>query len=79
VGCGRRRNDVQSRRAFLLDGVALPERTMIVPVLSAGLDGLAVTYHAPPGVSWRIENVHQARRSVKCRSSSPQDRGDIVR
>lgn len=47
-------------QAFLLEGLPLPERTLIAPLRVAGIDVQVATYHAPPGVSWFEEKPRQA-------------------
>jgi len=50
----------QPTQAFLLEGLPLPERTLIAQLRLAGLDLQVATYHAPPGVSWFEKKPAQA-------------------
>jgi hypothetical protein len=47
-------------KTFSLEGVDLPERTLVAHVKIAGQVLTAVSYHAPPGVSWKIVKPRQA-------------------
>jgi endonuclease/exonuclease/phosphatase family metal-dependent hydrolase len=48
------------RRSWTLDGIPLPERTLAVSVQVDGTELTAVSYHAPPGVTWGIIKPRQA-------------------
>jgi hypothetical protein len=47
-------------RAWLPADVPLPERTLLAEITVEGLGLTAVSYHAPPGVSWGIDKPRQA-------------------
>jgi len=47
-------------RAWLPVDVPLPERTLLAEITVGGLGLTAVSYHAPPGVSWGIDKPRQA-------------------
>jgi hypothetical protein len=47
-------------RAWLPRDVPLPERILLAEITLEGLGLTAVTYHAPPGVSWGIAKPRQA-------------------
>jgi hypothetical protein len=51
--------------AFQLDGIRLPERTLIVSVQIADSLAQPVSYHAPPGVNFGIDKPRQAVRCAK--------------
>jgi hypothetical protein len=64
---GRRRgvaiagHGVAPRRAWLLDGIRLSERTLFIETQTAdGTPFIAASYHAPPGVTWGIVKPQQA-------------------
>jgi endonuclease/exonuclease/phosphatase family metal-dependent hydrolase len=48
------------RRSWILDSVPLPERTLAVAIQARGTELTAVSYHAPPGVTWGITKPRQA-------------------
>jgi hypothetical protein len=48
------------RRAWLPKDVPLPERILLAEIAVDGLGLIAVSYHAPPGVSWGIAKARQA-------------------
>lgn len=50
----------QPTKCFSLDTVPLPERTLVATVPIRGRTITVASYHAPPGVSWKILKVHQA-------------------
>jgi hypothetical protein len=45
---------------FSLDGIELPERTLVAEVMIAGQLLTVMSYHAPPGRSWGIVKPRQA-------------------
>jgi hypothetical protein len=47
-------------RAWLPAGVPLPERALLIETTVEGLGLTAASYHAPPGVSWKIDKARQA-------------------
>jgi exonuclease III len=47
-------------RSWLLDGIRLPERVLFIETQTEGTPFIAVSYHAPPGVSWGIVKPQQA-------------------
>jgi endonuclease/exonuclease/phosphatase (EEP) superfamily protein YafD len=48
-------------RSWLLDGIRLPERTLFIETQTMdGTPFTAVSYHAPPGVTWGIVKPRQA-------------------
>ena len=49
-----------SQRAWSPADVPMPERILLVQTSIEGLDLTAVSYHAPPGVSWGIIKPRQA-------------------
>lgn len=58
------------RPSWILDGVRLPERTLAVAI-DGETELTAVSYHAPPGVTWGIDKPRQAvalaQRLALCR------------
>ena len=48
------------QRAWIPADVPLPERILLVETAVEGLSLTAVSYHAPPGVSWGIVKPRQA-------------------
>jgi endonuclease/exonuclease/phosphatase (EEP) superfamily protein YafD len=49
------------RRKWLLNGIRLPERVLFVETQTAeGTPFIAASYHAPPGVTWKIVKPRQA-------------------
>jgi hypothetical protein len=48
------------RRAWLPAGVLLPERILLTELFADGITLTAVSYHAPPGVSWGLVKPRQA-------------------
>jgi endonuclease/exonuclease/phosphatase family metal-dependent hydrolase len=48
------------RRAWVPEDVPLPERILLAETTIDGHELLAVSYHAPPGVSWGITKPRQA-------------------
>ena len=48
------------RRAWFPAGVPLPERILLIETTVEGLGLTAVSYHAPPGVNWKIVKARQA-------------------
>ena len=49
------------RRSWLLDGIRLSERVLFIETQTAdGTPFIAVSYHAPPGVTWGIVKPQQA-------------------
>jgi endonuclease/exonuclease/phosphatase family metal-dependent hydrolase len=48
------------RRSGLLDKTCLPERILFAATQTAGTPFLAASYHAPPGVNWKIVKPRQA-------------------
>jgi endonuclease/exonuclease/phosphatase (EEP) superfamily protein YafD len=47
-------------RSWLLDEIWLPERILLIETQTEGTPFVAVSYHAPPGVSWGIVKPRQA-------------------
>jgi endonuclease/exonuclease/phosphatase (EEP) superfamily protein YafD len=47
-------------RSRLFDGIWLPERILLIETHKEGTPFIAVSYHAPPGVSWGIVKPRQA-------------------
>src|SRR5215831_17461930 len=47
-------------RSWLLNEIRLPERVLLVEIETEGMPVIAVSYHAPPGVSWKIIKPQQA-------------------
>lgn len=47
-------------RSWLLDEIGLPERILLIETQTEGTPFIAVSYHAPPGVSWGIVKPRQA-------------------
>ncbi len=47
-------------RSWLLDEIRLPERILLIETQTEGTPFIAVSYHAPPGVSWGITKPRQA-------------------
>jgi hypothetical protein len=47
-------------RSWLLDGIRLSERILFIETQTDGTPFIAVSYHAPPGVSWGIVKPQQA-------------------
>lgn len=48
-------------RSWLLDEIQLPERILIIETQTPeGTPFIAVSYHAPPGVSWKLVKPRQA-------------------
>ena len=47
-------------RSWLLDKIRLPERILLIETQTEGTPFVAVSYHAPPGVSWGIVKPQQA-------------------
>ena len=48
------------RRAWLPADVPLPERILLIETTAEGLGLTAASYHAPPGVNWKIAKARQA-------------------
>ncbi len=47
-------------RSWLLDGIPLSERVLLVETQTKGAPFIAASYHAPPGVTWGIIKPRQA-------------------
>jgi hypothetical protein len=47
-------------RSWLLDEIRLPERILLIETEIDGTRLIAVSYHAPPGVSWKLVKPRQA-------------------
>jgi hypothetical protein len=47
-------------RSWLLDGILLAERILIIATQTEGTPFIAVSYHAPPGVNYGIVKLRQA-------------------
>lgn len=47
-------------RSWLLEGVQLPERVLLAEISLAGRQVTAISYHAPPGVTWGLVKPRQA-------------------
>lgn len=47
-------------RAWLATDVPLPERALLIETTVEGLGLTAASYHAPPGVNWKIDKARQA-------------------
>jgi hypothetical protein len=47
-------------RSGLLNQIRLPERILLVEIQMEGTPFIAVSYHAPPGVDWKIIKPQQA-------------------
>jgi hypothetical protein len=47
-------------RAWLATDVPLPERALLIETTVDGLGLTAASYHAPPGVNWKIDKPRQA-------------------
>jgi hypothetical protein len=47
-------------RSWLLDGILLSERILLIATQTEGTPFIAVSYHAPPGVNWGIVKPQQA-------------------
>jgi hypothetical protein len=47
-------------RSWVLDGIRLPERVLLIETQVGGTPFLAASYHAPPGVNWGIVKPRQA-------------------
>jgi len=47
-------------RSWLLNQIRLPERILLVEIQMEGTPFIAVSYHAPPGVDWKIIKPQQA-------------------
>jgi len=47
-------------RSWLLNQIRLPERILLVEIQMEGTPFIAVSYHAPPGVNWKIIKPQQA-------------------
>jgi hypothetical protein len=47
-------------RSWLLDKVQLSERVLLIETQTEGTSFIAVSYHAPPGVTWGIVKPQQA-------------------
>lgn len=47
-------------RSWLLDGIRLPERVLLIETQAAGAPFAAASYHAPPGVNWGMVKPRQA-------------------
>jgi hypothetical protein len=59
-GCTSAGRGPAPRRAWVPEDVPLPERILLADTTVDGRDLLAVSYHAPPGVSWGITKPRQA-------------------